>query len=75
MLDSTLAEPKFFQEDLASVAPGKFPGLGPQSVSNVATSGGAATFSAAEQTASTLAPGSMTTVRAWCFSTLSVDPH
>lgn len=75
MLDSTLAEPVFFAEDVALIAPGTFPGLGPKHVSNIATPGGAATFSAAEQTASTLAPGSMTSVRAWCFSTISVDPH
>jgi RHS repeat-associated protein len=73
-IESAQVKASFFREDLATLAPGQLPGLGPRQVINVGTSGGAATFNAAEQTASSVAPGSMTTVRAWCYSTLSVKP-
>jgi RHS repeat-associated protein len=68
--DPTLAEFNFYNEDVSTISPGQFPALGPQTVFDVATSTGEASFSAAEQTATSLAPGSMTTMRAWCYSTL-----
>jgi RHS repeat-associated protein len=69
--DPSLAEHGFYLEDLGTTAPGQLPGLGARAVFDVATPAGATALRAAEQTAAASPPGSMFTMRAWCFSTAS----
>ena len=68
--DLSLRERSFFLEDRVTTAPGQLPGLGPRAVLDVASPAGASAFTAAEQTAARVAPGSMFCMSAWCFSTL-----
>jgi RHS repeat-associated protein len=65
------AEHPFYLEDVAATGGGQLPTLGPRFVFDVAKGSGGATFTWAESTAGSLAPGSMTTMRAWCYSTLA----
>ncbi|MBZ5505155.1 MAG: toxin [Acidobacteriia bacterium] len=65
-----LAEPRFYGSDVALTRPPSFPTLGPRHVFDVANPAGASAFASAVKTAQSLPSGSMTTVKAWCFSTL-----
>jgi RHS repeat-associated protein len=66
----SLAELRFFLEDVATTSPGNLPTVGPRSVMDVATPGGEADFALAEQTAANAPPGTVTCVAAWCYSTV-----
>jgi hypothetical protein len=67
-----LADPSLIQEDLATLAPGKLPDVGPRSVIDVRTPQGQAAFATLEQTAASAPPGTVMSMAAWCYSTTSV---
>jgi hypothetical protein len=67
-----LAEPAFLAEDAATLAPGNLPDVGPRSVIDVSTPQGQAAFATLEQTAAAAPPGTVMSMAAWCYSTVSI---